>query len=194
MINQKTLLGHGLFLSDADIAILNDKDGFLVHNARSNMNNQVGYNQQLAKFKNVALGTDGAASNNDLDMFGEMQTAAMLAKAVSGDATALNAFQAIKMATLNGAKAIGLDHQLGSLKPGKFADMIAIDLSEVNTQPVYNFISHIVYALNSRQVTDVWVAGKQLLKNSQFFGLDQTEIIAKAQEWQRKIKDSKPRA
>lgn len=113
---------------------------------------------------NVAIGTDGAASNNDLDLFGEMRTASFTAKVSGLDPTHLPAPEILKMATLNGAKALGLEDKIGSLEPGKFADVIAVDLSSFLTQPVFNPVSHLVYAINRLQVSDVWVAGKQLLK------------------------------
>jgi len=121
----------------------------------------------LAAGVNVALGTDGAASNNDLDMFGEMRTAALLAKGVSGDASAVPAMTALKMATINGAKALGIENITGSLSIGKAADVIAIDLSALETQPIYSPISQIVYAASRQQVSDVWVAGKRLLNTRQ---------------------------
>ena len=133
----------------------------------------------------MALGTDGAASNNDLNMFGEMRTAALLAKGVSQSATALPAPQALEMATINGAKAFGLDKEIGSLAPGKAADVIAVDLSSYFTQPIYNPISHLAYAVNRQQVSDVWIAGKQLLKNGEFTELDAAAIIAKAKYWSK---------
>lgn len=137
---------------------------------------------------NVALGTDGAASNNDLDMLGELRTAALLAKGASGEATALPAHQALAMATINGARALGIDEITGSLKPGKSADLAAIDLSGIASQPVYDPVSQIVYTATRDQVTDVWVAGKRLLASRKLTTLDEAAIVAKAQEWRDKIK------
>lgn len=137
---------------------------------------------------NVALGTDGAASNNDLDMLGELRTAALLAKGASGEATALPAHQALAMATINGARALGIDEITGSLKAGKSADLAAIDLSGIASQPVYDPVSQIVYTATRDQVTDVWVAGKRLLANRKLITLDEAAIVAKAQEWRDKIK------
>jgi 5-methylthioadenosine/S-adenosylhomocysteine deaminase len=136
---------------------------------------------------NVALGTDGAASNNDLDMLGEMRTAALLAKGVSGNATALPAVAALRMATLNGAKALALDDRIGSLQPGKSADFVAIDLSEVGSQPVYDPISQIVYTATRDQVTDVWVAGERVLQDRSLTTLDEREILQGATDWRNKI-------
>jgi 5-methylthioadenosine/S-adenosylhomocysteine deaminase len=137
---------------------------------------------------NVALGTDGAASNNDLDMLGEMRTAALLAKAVSGDASALSAAEALRMATLNGAKALGLDEVTGSLQPGKAADIAAIHLGELESQPLYNVISQIVYASGRHQVSDVWVAGRHLLKGRRLTTLDEEALRARTLEWQERIR------
>lgn len=136
---------------------------------------------------NVALGTDSAASNNDLDMFGEMRTASLLAKGMAHDSTLLPAITALEMATINGAKALGLDDITGSLRVGKEADIVAIDLSTAATQPLYNPVSQIVYAGNSQLVSDVWVAGKQLLNNHVLTNMDTDGILRKAQSWQEKI-------
>jgi 5-methylthioadenosine/S-adenosylhomocysteine deaminase len=136
---------------------------------------------------NVALGTDGAASNNDLDMLGEMRTAALLAKGVSGNATALPASAALRMATLNGAKALALDDRTGSLQPGKSADFVAIDLSGVGSQPVYDPISQIVYTATRDQITDVWVAGERVLHDRNLTTLDEPAILRGAVDWRDRI-------
>jgi 5-methylthioadenosine/S-adenosylhomocysteine deaminase len=137
---------------------------------------------------NVALGTDGAASNNDLDLLGEMRTAALLAKGVAGDARALPAPAALHMATLAGAKALGLDAEIGSLKAGKAADFIALDLGEAAAQPVYNALSQLVYAGARHNVTDVFVAGRALMRERKLLTVDETSAIARAQEWRQKIR------
>ena len=136
---------------------------------------------------NVALGTDGAASNNDLDMIGEMQSAAMLAKVGSGDATAVSAEQALTMATIGGARAMGIDNKVGSLELGKQADMIAIDLSKLEQQPLFNPISQIVYSGDKRLVSDAWVAGRHLMKNRELTTLDYDKILHKTKQWQEKL-------
>lgn len=141
---------------------------------------------------NVALGTDGSASNNDLDMLGEMRTAALVGKGVSGDSRALPAMTALKMATINAARALDLDQLIGSLSPGKAADVVAIDLDHIETMPVYDPVSQIVYAAGRDQVTDVWVAGKQLLRNRELLTLDIQQIRHKAEEWRTKIAPAKP--
>jgi 5-methylthioadenosine/S-adenosylhomocysteine deaminase len=136
---------------------------------------------------NVALGTDGAASNNNLDMLEEMHLAALLAKGVAGDATAVPAAQALRMATLNGARALGLDSEIGSLINGKRADIAAIDLSGIDTLPLYDPLSQIVYAANRNDVTDVWVNGRRVLASRRLATLDPAALAAKAAAWRDKI-------
>lgn len=139
---------------------------------------------------NVSLGTDGAASNNDLDMFAEMRQAALLAKAVAQDASAIPAHSALEMATINGAKALGLEDKIGSIESGKSADIIAVDLSQLESQPCYDVISQLVYATGRHQITDVWVNGKQLLKDKQLTTLNSAKIITNSQHWGEKIRHS----
>lgn len=182
---------HMTQINDADFAILQATKPSLVHCPESNMKLVSGAApvEKLHQLGvNVALGTDGAASNNDLDMIGEMRTAAFLGKLTANDPKAVPAERLLKMATLYGAKALGVDHLAGSLTPGKVADFIAIDLDNVETQPLYHPLSQIVYAASRNQVTDVWVSGKKLLKNRQLTTLDEKELLQKAQNWRNKIK------
>jgi 5-methylthioadenosine/S-adenosylhomocysteine deaminase len=137
---------------------------------------------------NVALGTDGAASNNDLDMLGEMRTASLLAKGVAGDARALPADQALRMATLNAARALGLEEEIGSLEPGKSADIIALQLDSIETEPLYNAVSQIIYAAGRDHVTDVWVAGQHVLKQRQLTTLDSDDILVRAHRWRDRLR------
>ncbi len=137
---------------------------------------------------NVCIGTDSVASNNDLDMFGEMRTAALLAKGVANDSTCLDAHTTLKMATLNGAKALGLDETIGSLKKGKQADIVAINLNQLETLPLYEPVSQIIYSANRQQVTDVWISGKQLLKNRELTTMEYSKLMEKAKKWEGKIK------
>lgn len=190
LLSERLVCVHMCHLNEEDIELLKTSGGHVVHSPESNLKLASGFcpvNTLLKADVNVALGTDGAASNNDLDMFGEMRTAAILAKAVSKDPTALNAPAVLQMATLNGAKAFGLDHEIGSIQVGKSADLIAVDLSAANTQPIYHPISHLAYAVNSRQVSDVWVAGKRLLKEGEPTTLDTQAILAKAKEWKERM-------
>ena len=141
----------------------------------------------LARGVNVCLGTDGAASNNDLDLLAEMRTAALLAKGSSGDAGVCDTRQAIELATINGARALGLSDLIGSIEPGKRADLIALDLSALNTQPLYDPVAQVVYAAASRQVSHVWIDGVMQLRDFEFCHLDRDEIFNAAAAWARKI-------
>ena len=192
MVSPDLIAIHMTQINDADLEILQQTKPNIVHCPESNMKLVSGSCpvEQLTQLDvNVALGTDGAASNNDLDMFGEMRSAAFLGKVTANDPKALPAVAALKMATINGAKALGIDHLTGSLEVGKSADFIAIDMNHIETQPIYHPVSQIVYATPRNQVTDVWVNGKQLLKNRQLMTLDEKELIEKAQVWRKKIKN-----
>ncbi|ANE56079.1 TRZ/ATZ family hydrolase [Methylomonas sp. DH-1] len=181
---------HMTQLAAADIAAYAETGAHIVHCPESNLKLASGFCPVaacLAAGINVALGTDGAASNNDLDMVSEMRTAALLAKAVAGDAGAVSAATALRMATLNGAKALGLDAEIGSLTVGKQADVAAIDLSELETQPLFNPLAQIVYAADRRQVSDVWVAGRQLLKNRQLTTMDLAALNERVAVWQQRL-------
>lgn len=192
MVSPNLIAIHMTQINEDDMDILEATRPHLVHCPESNMKLVSGACpvENLHRHGiNVALGTDGAASNNDLDMFGEMRTAAFLGKMTAHDPKAVCALHTLKMATLAGAKALGIDHLTGSLSVGKCADFIAINLEEVETQPLYHVVSQLVYATPRSQVTDVWVAGKQLLKNRELLTLDKKEIIKKAQVWGKKIKN-----
>lgn len=181
---------HMTQLNRDEIARITNTGSHVVHCPQSNMKLASGFcpvNELMENGINVALGTDGAASNNDLDMLAEMQTAAMLAKAVSNKASALPASSALQMATLNGARALGIDDETGSLTKGKSADICAIDLSALETQPVYNPISQIVYAAGREQVKHVWVTGEHLLKDGELTTIDLADTIQRAAHWKDKI-------
>ncbi len=182
---------HMTQLTDEEIAQAAEHGVHVVHCPESNLKLASGF-APIAKLRaagvNVALGTDGAASNNDLDLLGEMRTAALLAKAVAADARALPAAAALHAATLGGARALGLDTEIGSLVAGKSADFIAVDLSASNTQPVYNVLSQLVYAAGREQVSEVYVAGRPLLRERRLTTIDETATLAHAAEWRTKIK------
>jgi len=190
LVTPSLMAVHMTQLSGEEIDLLRDSGAHVVHCPESNLKLASGFcpvAELLARGVNVALGTDGAASNNDLDMFGEMRTAALLAKAVANDASALPAMTALKMATINGAKAIGIDRETGSLEIGKAADVIAVDLSELETQPLYCPVSQIVYAASRRQVSDVWVAGKRLLKHRELTTIDLAALTEKIGQWRQRL-------
>ncbi len=193
VINSGLVAVHMTTLTDAEMALCAERGVSVAHCPESNLKIAAGICPAAALIRhgvNVALGTDGAASNNDLDMFGEMRTAALLAKGTSGDATAVPAVTALEMATLNGARALGLADQIGSLVAGKAADIIAVDLSPAATQPVYDPLSQLVYAASRDQVTDVWVGGRPLMRHRQMLTLDEQSILAKARTWRTKIRNA----
>ena len=181
---------HMTQLTDAEIAECARSGVSVMHCPESNLKLGSGF-CPVAKLQqagvNVALGTDGAASNNDLDMFGEMRSAALLAKGASGDASVLPAAAVLRMATLGGAKAMGLDPHIGSLSAGKWADVTAVDLGALNTQPVYDVHSTLVYAAGRHQVSDVWVSGKRLLQERRLTGMDADAIMRRAEDWRDRI-------
>ena len=186
----RLLAVHMTQLNDDEIKLIAETGTHVLHCPESNLKLASGfcpsYQLQQAGI-NVTLGTDGAASNNDLDMIAEMRTAALLAKAVSQNASALPAEDILRMATINGAKALGLDAEIGSLEIGKSADMTAIDLSGIENQPVYNPISQLVYSAGRENVSNVWVAGNHILKDRELTTLDEKAILQKSAEWQGKI-------
>lgn len=181
---------HMTQLTADELALIAETGTHIIHCPESNLKLASGFcpvNNCLNAGINVALGTDGAASNNDLDMFGEMHTAALLAKGVAEDASAVPAMTALKMATINGAKALGLEHITGSLTIGKSADIIAIDLDQLETQPLFDPISQLVYAASRQQVCDVWVAGKQLLKHRELTTINLNDLKQKVTAWQQRL-------
>lgn len=185
---------HMTQVNDEDLAILQATSTSVVHCPESNLKLTSGFcpvSRLIRSGINVALGTDGAASNNDLDMLGEMRTAALIGKLVAEDSTAVSAPEALRMATLNGAIALGWQKETGSLEIGKSADIIAINLNELNTQPVYNPISQIVYAASAHQITDVWVKGRALMRSRELKTLNEKSILEKAKLWQERIRSSK---
>ncbi|MGC4010664.1 MAG: TRZ/ATZ family hydrolase [Pseudomonas sp.] len=181
---------HMTQVNDEDLAMLVETNSSVVHCPESNLKLASGFCPVERLWQagvNVAIGTDGAASNNDLDLLGETRTAALLAKAVAGQATALDAHRALRMATLNGARALGMEQETGSLELGKSADITAFDLSGLAQQPVYEPVSQVIYASGRDCVCHVWVGGKQLLDNGKLTRLDEERLIAVAGEWGRKI-------
>jgi 5-methylthioadenosine/S-adenosylhomocysteine deaminase len=190
LLSPAMLAVHMTQLSAEEISLYAASGGHVVHCPESNLKLASGFCPAQALHAagiNVALGTDGAASNNDLDMLGEMRTAALLGKAVSSDASALPAHTILEMATLNAARALGIDADTGSLLPGKWADISAICLDTIESQPVYNPVSQLVYACGREQVTDVWVAGRHLLKDRRLTTLDDNDILERTRDWRARI-------
>ncbi|MCG8609235.1 MAG: TRZ/ATZ family hydrolase [Pseudomonadales bacterium] len=182
---------HMANLDQSDIDLIADSGAHIVHCPESNLKLASGLcpvQKLLDSGVNVALGTDGAASNNNLDMFGELQSAALIAKVAAENAAAVNAQQALAMATINGAKALGLQDQTGSLEVGKWADMIAVDLSAVYHQPVFDVISHLVYSTNGSDVAYSWIGGELHLKEKQLQKIDTVHLKSRVKEWAGKIK------
>jgi len=181
---------HMTQLEESEIMALARANAHVVHCPESNLKLTSGFcpvAQLLAAGVNVALGTDGAASNNDLDMMGEIQTAVLLGKGVASSPAALPAYTALRMATLNGARALGIDTETGSLEVGKSADIVALDLRDPDTEPVYNPVSQIVYAAGRDQVRQVWVAGRHLIRDGEPTTLDPAAILDEAREWGARI-------
>lgn len=181
---------HMTQVDDDDLALLTEHNCSVIHCPESNLKLASGFCPVERLWEagiNVAVGTDGAASNNDLDLLGETRTAALLAKAVAGSATALDAHRALRMATLNGARALGIDEHTGSLEIGKFADLVALDLSGLAQQPVYDPISQLIYSTSRDAVRHVWVGGKQLLESGRLTRMDEQQVIANAREWGERI-------
>jgi 5-methylthioadenosine/S-adenosylhomocysteine deaminase len=182
---------HVTQVDDIDIELFLKHGVHLVHCPESNLKLASGFcpvdRLQKAGVP-LCLGTDGAASNNDLDMMSEMRTAALLAKAVSGNAEALPAFDAIKMATLSGAQAMGAGEKIGSIKVGKEADIIAVDFSQIESQPLYDPVSHLVYCTTSDKVTHSWIQGKIKMKNRQLTNIDTDALTAKVASWRSNIR------
>lgn len=190
LLSPRLLAVHMTQLNNDEIKRCAETGVHVVHCPESNLKLASGFCpvHELDKAGiNVALGTDGAASNNDLNMFGEMRTAALLGKGIAADASAVPAEQVLRMATINAARSLGLDEHIGSLQAGKAADFIAVQLDGIETEPVYNPVSQLVYATGRDKVTDVWVAGKHLLKDRILTTLETEEILAKTREWRNRI-------
>tara|TARA_R110002110_G_scaffold212582_1_gene425549 strand:+ start:925 stop:2247 length:1323 start_codon:yes stop_codon:yes gene_type:complete len=181
---------HMTQLTPAEIDLLATKKVNIAHCPDSNLKLGSGYcpvSDLMAAGVNVAVGTDGVASNNNLDMSAELRSAALLAKGMTGITTNVTAEQALAMGTINGARLMGRESDLGSLEIGKLADVIAIDLSDPLSQPVHHPISQVVYSTSGEQVSHVWIHGQQKLADRQFTDIDIPRIIARANEWQQRI-------
>ena len=190
LLNPGLIAVHAVHLEAPEIAALARASASIVHCPSSNLKLASGIAplaKLLAAGVNAGLGTDGAASNNRLDLWAEMRLAALLAKGASGDATAVPAWQALEMATLGGAQALGLADRIGSIEPGKRADLTAVDLDALELSPCYDPVSHLVYAAGREHVSHVWVDGVPRVTNGELTQLDPEAIAAKARAWQRKL-------
>lgn len=181
---------HSVHLLPGEIALLGRHRCSVAHCPSSNLKLASGIApvaRLLEAGVNVALGTDGAASNNRLDLFEEMRLAALLAKAAAGSAAALPAHAALRAATLGGATALGAEARFGSIAPGKAADLAAVALDDLALQPMYDVVSHLVYACGREHVTDVWVSGERVLRNRELARIDLADLQARVALWQTKI-------
>ncbi|HEX7340756.1 MAG TPA: TRZ/ATZ family hydrolase [Rhodanobacteraceae bacterium] len=190
LVNDHLTAVHMTAISDADIELCAERGVSVVHCPESNLKLASGF-CPVDKIHhagiNVAIGTDGCASNNDLDMFGEMRTTALLAKAVAGHADAFDAAATLHAATIGSAKAMGLDERIGSIEPGKQADLAAVRLDELESLPLYDVTSQLVYATGRHQVSDVWIAGKRQLADRHLIHIDADAIKVKARHWRERI-------
>jgi 5-methylthioadenosine/S-adenosylhomocysteine deaminase len=190
LLNERLLAVHMTQLDEAGREMVSGHAVNVIHCPESNLklgNGICPAADLLGRGVNLALGTDGAASNNDLDLLAEARSAALLAKGYAADPCALNAFQALEMLTINAATALGKEHRLGSVEAGKLADLCAIRLDRLQTTPMYDVVSHLVYAVSSQQVSHVWVAGRMLLQDGQFLHMDSGDIMDRANGWAHRI-------
>ena len=182
---------HGVHLNTDEIALLAQHGCSIAHCPSSNLKLASGIapiNELARQGVNVGLGTDGAASNNRLDLFQEMRLAALLAKGCSGQADCIGAHQALRMATLGGAQALGLDANIGSITIGKAADLCAIDINDIGLTPCYDPASLLVYSAGREHVSDVWIEGKRRLADGRLLEISEIELINIAALWQNQIR------
>ena len=190
LVNDRLIAVHMTAVTEAEIAACAEAGVSVVHCPESNLKLASGFcpaETFRAAGVNLAIGTDGCASNNDLDMFGEMRTAAQLAKAVAQKADAFDAPFALRAATLNGARAMGLEEQVGSIEVGKQADLAAVRLDALESQPLYDVISQLVYATGRHQVSDVWIAGRRKLADRELPGMDVPDLRERIAGWRTRI-------
>jgi 5-methylthioadenosine/S-adenosylhomocysteine deaminase len=190
LVNDRLIAVHMTQLTDVEIALCAERGVSVAHCPESNLKLASGF-CPVGKLQragvNLAIGTDGAASNNDLDMFGETRSAALLAKAVADDASALDAASALRAATLGGARALEFDDRIGSIELGKQADLACVDLGQLETQPLHHVVSQLIYACGRQQVSDVWIAGRHKLRGRVLLDMDADAIVANARQWRKRI-------
>ena len=190
LVNPQLIAVHAVHLDADDIALLAKYGASVAHCPASNLKLASGIAPIAALLDagvNIGIGTDGAASNNRLDMFAEMRLAALLAKGASGRAEVLPAHAALRAATLGGARAMGIDERTGSIATGKSADLTAVDLSGIDSQPVFDPVSHLVYVSGRNDVSDVWVNGHQVVKKQQLSWIKKEELDSIALLWQNRL-------
>ena len=190
LIGAETIAVHAVHLDERDIETLARRGAHVAHCPSSNLKLASGFApiaRLAAAGVNVGLGTDSAASNNRLDLFAELRLASLLGKAVSGEADAVPAFAAIEMATIGGARALGLDGRIGSLEPGKAADIIALDMSAIELQPCYDPVSQLAYVAGREHVTDAWVAGRRCLHDRRLTTIDTAALSLEVAEWRHRL-------
>ncbi len=190
LVNRQLNAVHMTQVTSEEIQLCAERNVSITHCPESNLKLASGMcpvADFLAAGVNVAIGTDGASSNNDLDMVGEMRTASLLAKGVSGLPDAMNAHASIRAATLNGAAALGMDREIGSIETGKHADLTAVNIMEPATQPLYDPACQLVYCASREQVSDVWVSGQRLLESGILTTIDKERVLALAGEWRNRI-------
>lgn len=193
LMDERLIAVHMTQLIDEEIALVGESGTSVIHCPQSNLKLASGFcplGKLLDAGVTVGIGTDGAASNNDLDLLDETRTAALLAKAVSGDAACFPAAEALAAATQGSANALGLGDKIGSLEVGKAADMISLDISALECAPMYEPHSHVVYNASRTQVQNSWVAGHALMRDRTLTTLDEAELIANCQQWQRHIESA----
>jgi 5-methylthioadenosine/S-adenosylhomocysteine deaminase len=191
LVDAALIAVHAVHLTEPEAALLARKGCSICHCPSSNLKLASGIGTPaalLAKGANVGLGTDGAASNNRLDLFTEMRLAALLAKGATGDPTLLPAHAVLEMATIRAARALGIEDRVGTLAPGKLADITAVDLGAPELAPCYDPVSHLVYAAGREHVTQVWVNGERVVENGRLTRLDPRELTARAAYWKDRIR------
>ena len=190
LLNSSLLAVHAVHMTDDEIRQMAEAGVSVAHCPRSNLKLASGLAPVTALRAagiTVALGTDGAASNNVLDMLGEMRTAALLAKVVSNNAAALPATAVLRMATIDGAAVLGLADHIGSIERGKWADLACFNMRTLNSQPMYDAVSQVVYTANSDQVSDVWVAGRHLVEDGRLTQIREQDVLIRSAEWRQRI-------
>jgi 5-methylthioadenosine/S-adenosylhomocysteine deaminase len=192
LLDSRLLAVHMTQLNETDLRLVAERGVHIIHCPQSNLKLASG-NCPISKLQalgvNITVGTDGAASNNNLDLLSEVHTATLLAKGLSGDPRVLDAFAALELITINGARALRMEHEIGSLEVGKQADLAALDLNAPETQPMHNVISQVIYAASSRQFTDLWVAGRRLMDSGNLTTLDLASVLERAQSWQIRMSE-----